>query len=123
MTQLEGVVQQSIAAKNQLISDEVNLSAEEKQWLRMHPVITVAVNQGWAPIEFVSKSKEFRGVTVDYLKTIESMLSIRFELVPSNEDSTIEKADIISSLANPNALINTRYSALSKPYITSPYAQ
>ena len=122
LTQLEGVIQQPIAAENQLISNEINLSAEEKQWLRMHPVITVAVNQGWAPIAFVSKSKEFRGVTVDYLKTIERMLSIRFELVPNNEDFPIEKADIISSLSNPNALINTRYSALSKPYITSPYA-
>ncbi len=131
LSQLEGIIQKSMADENPLFistasannaPNAINLSTEERQWLTAHRVITVAVSHGWAPIAFTSESQKFLGISVDYLKKIEGMLGVKFVLAAANEDYTHEKADIIAALVNPNALANTRFSAMPKPYITAPYA-
>src|SRR5687768_13970198 len=76
------------AAENPVLPDTrvptvVQLTTEERAWIKAHPVITVAANHGWAPISFLSENKEIRGVSVDYLKRLESILGIKFQLVRS----------------------------------------
>lgn len=131
LPQLEGIIQKSMADENALFItttstnhsiQPLNLSTEEKQWLTAHPVITVAVSHGWAPIAFISESQKFLGISVDYLKKFEAILGVKFELVSANDDYAYETADIIAALANPKALANTRFSAMLKPYISTPYS-
>lgn len=55
------------------------LSAEERDWLRQHPVIRVAADPAWPPIEFVNKNGVFEGISVDYLDYIGAQLGVRFE--------------------------------------------
>jgi len=58
------------------------LTPQERAWLREHPVITVALDPSWAPIEFTDKRGTPSGMTTDYLRLIEARLGMRFERVP-----------------------------------------
>ena len=57
------------------------LSEPERAWLREHPVIRVAQDPSWAPIEFADAHGTPSGMTSDYLKLIEERLGIKFERV------------------------------------------
>ncbi|MGJ3261273.1 MAG: transporter substrate-binding domain-containing protein [Rhodospirillales bacterium] len=56
-----------------------DLTAEEKQWLQEHPVIRVAGDPSWPPIEFRNSQGRFEGIAVDYLDYIGERLGVRFE--------------------------------------------
>ena len=43
------------------------LSVEEKQWLSEHRHIKIAIDKGWAPIEFVTESGDYSGISKDYI--------------------------------------------------------
>lgn len=126
LSQLEGIIQKSMAAEippaNQASINLIKLSTEEKQWLKTHTIITVAVRHGWAPIAFIPESNKPIGISIDYLKKLEAMLGVKFVFMPEKENYAIENADIIAALPNPGALANSRFSALPKPYLVSPYA-
>ncbi|MBO6519956.1 MAG: transporter substrate-binding domain-containing protein [Rhodospirillales bacterium] len=55
------------------------LTAEERQWLRDHPVIRVAADPAWPPIEFLDSQGSYEGISVDYLSYIGKRLGVRFE--------------------------------------------
>ena len=99
----------------------LQLTVEEQAWIKNHPVITVAANHGWEPISFLSESKEIRGISIDYLKRLESILGIKFQLVRSVENPAIEKADMIAATTNLNTLKNSRFAPLKSPYIRIPF--
>ncbi|MCU7864057.1 MAG: transporter substrate-binding domain-containing protein [Candidatus Thiodiazotropha sp. (ex Lucinoma borealis)] len=60
-------------------SASVDLTAQERQWLQQHPVIKVAIDPAWAPVEFVDDQGQFEGISSDYLNRLEEMLNVRFE--------------------------------------------
>jgi len=62
----------------------IQLTGSEKVWLSEHPVIRSAVDPQWAPIEFVDKSGEPKGVAVDYLNKLGSILNLSFNPVPAD---------------------------------------
>ncbi len=57
------------------------LTVDEKAWLAAHPVIRVAQDPGWPPIEFTDERGEPSGMSADYLILIEQRLGIKFEKV------------------------------------------
>jgi len=57
------------------------LTAKDVAWLKEHPVIRVANDPNWAPLEFIDANGEPRGVSRDYLDKLEKMLGVRFESV------------------------------------------
>ncbi len=57
----------------------VELSQAEKDWIATHPVIRVAGDRAWPPIEFVNEKDQFEGLAVDYLRRIEALVGLRFE--------------------------------------------
>jgi len=59
----------------------VNLTEEERSWLKQHPVIRVAQDPGWAPVEFSDKFGEPSGISDDYLRLIEECLGIKFKRI------------------------------------------
>jgi len=63
------------------VSSEVNLSLSEKQWLAEHSVIRTALDPNWAPIEYVDEEGRYQGISTDYLKQLQKLLGIKFELV------------------------------------------
>ncbi|MBU3908344.1 MAG: transporter substrate-binding domain-containing protein [Gammaproteobacteria bacterium] len=58
-----------------------SLTKAERDWLRDHPVIRVAQDPGWPPVEFTDSDREPFGMSEDYLKLIEQRLGITFERV------------------------------------------
>ncbi len=58
-----------------------SLTEEERTWLRDHPVIRVAQDPSWPPIEFARPGGEPSGMTRDYLSLIEQRLGLKFEPV------------------------------------------
>lgn len=53
---------------------------EERDWLREHPVIRVAQDPGWPPIEFADEKGNPLGISNDYLHILEQRLGIKFIL-------------------------------------------
>lgn len=60
-------------------SGSVDLTEEEREWLRNHPVIRTAIDTGWAPFEYLDEEGNYKGLAADYLALISQKLGIRFE--------------------------------------------
>lgn len=58
-----------------------NLTDSETVWLKEHPVITVAIDPDWPPVEFDDKKGEPSGMSMDYLELIEKKLDVEFRLI------------------------------------------
>ncbi|MDA3873741.1 MAG: transporter substrate-binding domain-containing protein, partial [Kiritimatiellae bacterium] len=100
------------------------LTETEKQWLKNHPVIRVASDQFWMPLEFLGPQGEFKGIAIDYLKRIEKKLGIRFEIEKGTHwQGLIEKAkrrevDLFTCVAKTPE--RSTYLSFTEPYISSP---
>jgi signal transduction histidine kinase len=70
-------------------SAKVNLSAVEKQWLKEHPVIRLAPDPNFAPIEWFTSEGQFKGISADYVALIEQKLGIKFQVVHADNWSTV----------------------------------
>ena len=58
-----------------------SLTDEERSWLREHPVIRIAQDPRWPPVEFADEQGEPSGISNDYVKLFEQRLGIKFERV------------------------------------------
>ncbi len=61
-------------------ADDV-LTDGERAWLREHPVIKLAPDRDFAPVEFIDEDGEYRGIAADYIELIGDRLSIDFQIV------------------------------------------
>ncbi len=97
------------------------LSEDETQWLKKHPVIRVAPDPVFPPIEFFDGNGEFRGMASDYLALLEEILPVRFELIRTEswQESMVlarsRQADMYSAavITEPR----TEYMSFSPPYL------
>jgi signal transduction histidine kinase/ABC-type nitrate/sulfonate/bicarbonate transport system substrate-binding protein len=60
---------------------ELILTADERRWLAAHPRIRVGFDPAWAPVEFLDNTGQPQGISIDYLKRLESLLQVQFEFV------------------------------------------
>ncbi len=69
------------------------LTPAERAWLAEHPVIRLAPDPDFPPIEFLEGRASYRGIAADYAALIERKLGIEFTVVAlSSWDEVIEKA-------------------------------
>jgi PAS domain S-box-containing protein len=105
-------------------SHKVILTPEEKAWLAAHPVIRLASDPNWAPMEFADKDGSYKGIAIDYLRIIEKRLGVRFEKAQKQPwhqliDKARERAiDMFTSVAQTPE--RSEYLSFTSPYITSP---
>lgn len=59
----------------------VPLTPEERAWLAEHPVIRIAPDPGYEPIEFFSGKGVYSGIAADYLSLVQKRTGIRFKVV------------------------------------------
>ncbi|MFC1825891.1 transporter substrate-binding domain-containing protein, partial [Thermodesulfobacteriota bacterium] len=104
----------------------IQLNPEEKAWLSDHPVIRVAPDANWAPVEFIDDNGEFKGVSVDYLKRMSSMLGIELQFIKDvSFKETVAKLrnrelDIFSTaIETPE---RKAFATFTKPYLSLPTA-
>ncbi len=59
----------------------VSLTPEERAWLQAHPVIRLAPDPEFRPIEFFDHNGLYQGVAADHVRLLEQRLGIRFSIV------------------------------------------
>lgn len=59
----------------------VPLTPEERAWLAEHPVIRIAPDPGYEPVEFFSGKGVYSGIAADYLSLVQKKTGIRFQVV------------------------------------------
>lgn len=109
-----------------VIEHELKLTDSEKNWLKEHPIIRVATDPEWRPIEFLDNDGEFKGIAIDYLKRIEGRLGVKFEIVRGYswaeliEKGKTRELDMFSCVtATPE---RKKYLLFTEPYLSFPGA-
>lgn len=78
-----GLIGSSVALDKYLYREahagELDLTPQERRWLKEHPVIKTAIDTSWAPFEYLDKNGKYQGIAADYIALIERKLGVRFE--------------------------------------------
>jgi polar amino acid transport system substrate-binding protein len=60
---------------------DLNLTAEERDWIAAHPVIDMAVEGNWPPVDFTDAQGNQAGILSDYLRIFENRIGIEIKTV------------------------------------------
>ncbi len=110
--------------KDTPIDRDVQLTNYEKEWLADNPVIRVAPDPDFPPIEWFDSGGAFKGLAADFIALVEKKLKIKFKIVQCrNWDEVIEKAksrqiDLLSA-ASPSGP-RREYLDFTRPNIVLP---
>jgi len=106
------------------VKTKLELTAMEKAWIRQHPVIRVAMDPNWAPVEFADKEGHFHGISMDYLERMTQLLGLKFDVATGltwqESLAAVEhgELDLFSSMARtPDREIKFHF---TEPYLTMP---
>ena len=61
----------------------LDLSQEEQNWIKAHPVIRFTSDPGWLPFEGFNMSGEYEGIAAEILNILESLTGLQVDRVPS----------------------------------------
>jgi two-component system cell cycle sensor histidine kinase/response regulator CckA len=106
------------------VSNPAGLTDAEFDWLKQHPVIRLAPDPGFAPIEFFDARGVYSGIGADYLHLVEKKLGVEFEIVRcENWEEVIAKAkrreiDILNAVVQSPQ--REEYLLFADPYLTIP---
>ncbi|WP_206484988.1 transporter substrate-binding domain-containing protein [Thalassotalea sp. G2M2-11] len=110
---------QIIAEKEQPIAPLV-LTEAQKQWIAAHPVIRVAGDNAWAPIEFKNEQGEHDGAGHDLLTAISQLTGLTFEYSTNVWEKSLAQVErkerdlLIATFKTP---ARTKHLLFSKPYL------
>lgn len=102
----------------------IELTSEEWAWLDQHPVIRVAGDENWAPIEYKDGDGNYHGISIEYLNRVSNMLGITFDYGSSSTwHKTIHRFekrefDLLSAAASTSD--RRKYAEFTTPYLTLP---
>ena len=100
------------------------LTAQERAWLDAHPVIRIAPDPYFPPIEFFDGNGQYRGIGADYVARMEEMLGIRFEVIRCEDwDDVLMRArnrEIDALPAAAQTPQRSEYVLFSEPHIVLP---
>ena len=106
-------------------SYSINLTQEEKEWLKKHPVIKIGIDDKWAPIEFVDQKGVYQGLAADYYQKLEEILGVKFEVNTPKKNwadilESVEKRelDLISCAVSTKP--REKYATFTKPFLVFP---
>ncbi|MDA3904043.1 MAG: transporter substrate-binding domain-containing protein, partial [Desulfuromusa sp.] len=102
----------------------LGLSVEEIAWLDEHPVVRVAPDPDFPPIEFIDKNGTYRGIAADFIHLLESKLPLKFEIVSLKNWDTVIKYAQTRQIDMFGAAVPTperlKYMRFTKPYVEFP---
>ncbi len=117
-----------LASETILAQEKASFSpfnAQEKQWIKDHPVIKVGIDANWPPIDFINESGQHEGITHDFIELISRQTGIQFSAISAGSwNDMLQKAqkreiDIVSNLAK--RAEREKYWIYSQPYFQAPY--
>jgi len=101
-------------------SKALNLTQEENDWLAIHPIISVGIDQNWPPFDFVDAERKHQGIASDYLKLLSKKLNVRFSTTADVWTNVINgvKSNQLDMLACASNTENRReFLNFTSPYI------
>jgi len=107
---------------NNTYKNILQLTKEEKEYLKNHKTITVHNEKSWAPYNF-RENGEARGYSIDFMNLIAKKLNIKIRYISGytwKEFLSLikdEKIDVISNIAK--TPLRTKYINFTTPYIKS----
>ena len=108
----------------ELADNVINLTEEEKIWLRDHPVIRLASDYSWPPFETIDENGQYEGIAADYIKLIEQRLGIKFVISPRKQWSEITEMVKNKELDLYSCAMETEqrreYVKFTQPFISNP---
>ena len=103
----------------------VNLSPKEWQWLQQNPKIRLGIDQNFAPYEWLDENDEYKGITADYIRILETRLGVHFDIINGKQSwpdllkaAKENKLDILFSLIKTPE--RATYLDFTEPYFISP---
>ncbi|VAW87926.1 diguanylate cyclase/phosphodiesterase (GGDEF & EAL domains) with PAS/PAC sensor(s) [hydrothermal vent metagenome] len=99
----------------------VELTQEERAWIKEHPMIRLGVDPEFAPFEFLDEKGNYQGLASDYVTLLNKRLGLNMQVVPGlSWKETVAKAerreiDILPAIGRSQA--RERYLNFSRPYI------
>jgi PAS domain S-box-containing protein len=99
------------------------LTVTERAWLKDHPVIRLAPDPDFPPVEYFAGNGDYSGITADYVALLEKRLGIRIEIVRLRDwDEVISKAksrqiDVYVATETPQ---RAGYMLFTKPFLEFP---
>jgi PAS domain S-box-containing protein len=70
-----------MAQTDDLEAQQLLFSEAERAWLREHPVVRVAQDPAWPPMEYADRRGRFMGMSSDYLDRLEKKIGITFDRI------------------------------------------
>jgi PAS domain S-box-containing protein len=102
----------------------IGLTLLEKEWLVKHPVISVAPDPDFPPIEWFDNNGKFTGIAADYVSLVQKQLGITFKIVRCGSwDEVLVKArnkevDMLSAAAQTPQ--RAEYLLFTTPHVVMP---
>ena len=103
---------------------DLGLTVGERAWLTAHPVVRVGCDPAWPPLEWVDDQGRRQGISADYLKRLEGMLGIRFEITAATtwpeimRRAAARELDVVACMGDTPE--RRRQFAFTPPYVTFP---
>jgi len=99
----------------------ITLNQEEIAWLKDHPVIRIAPDPDYPPVEWLDENGKYRGIAADYMELISQQLNVKFQVVECNNwEEVLQKArdrevDLLPAAAQTPG--RTEYMLFSPPHL------
>jgi len=99
------------------------LSAQERAWLRAHPIIRFTGDPNWLPYEAKDANGKYIGIVADHLALLEQQLGIDFQYIPTDtwtESLNLvndHQVDMISETLDSDLARTLKF---TRPYLSSP---
>jgi PAS domain S-box-containing protein len=99
------------------------LNAADRAWIKAHPVIRLAPDPDFPPVEFFAGNGDYRGITAEYVSLLEKRLGIRIEIVRLRDwNEVIDKAksrqiDVYVATETPQ---RADYMLFTRPFLEFP---
>ena len=122
--QERATILQSWTRQNQQRRPPLKLTEEERQWIKQHPVIHVASDHNYLPIEGRDSKGKFVGFSWEYLNYLSPILGLTFKPTHGRtwpqllKDLQDRRVDMLSaSVATPKREV---YASFTSPYLSLP---
>ena len=111
------------SAQTAVTENSLQLSAEEKSWLKEHPTLKMTGDPDWLPFEAFDKNGKYTGIVADHINLISKKLNIDIELIVNktwSESVEMAKKGQVDILSVTNVSELKSHLNFTKSYISNP---
>ncbi len=102
-------------------NESLQLTIQERDWIKKHPIIRYGAEKDWAPYDFVSETGLHTGLTYEYLQLVSQSSGIQFESVIDDWDNLLQRIrrqDITLLPAIYFSTDRSQYLTFTQPYLS-----